>query len=84
MSEGSLRSKNTKSWKTVAVFLTYKEANDKRNTLINDHTSVKVKRGESSNKEVFRVKVWDPPKKKTKKEKNNRRTEKNVNKKIRS
>jgi hypothetical protein len=71
MSEAPLRSEQTKSWKTVAIFSTYEEAKDKKNTLIEEHASVKIKRGKSSNKEVYRVKVWnpEPPKKKSKKNK---------------
>jgi len=94
MSEVSLHSENTKSWKTVAVFLTYKEASEKKDALINDYASIKIKRGKSLNKEVFRIKAWNPPKKKEKEEekrktkqkfkkgKSDRRVEKNVNKKI--
>ena len=94
MSDAHLRSENTKSWKTIAVFATYKEASEKKDALINDYASVKIKRGKSSNKEVFRVKTWNPlkekeitntkPKQKFKKGQNDRRVEKNVNKKIRS
>ena len=89
--QANLHPGNTKSWTTVAVFSTYEEAKKEKEILINKHASVKIKRGKSSNKEVYKIKVWNPPKKekteskqKYKKGQSNRRIGKNVNKKIHS
>ena len=84
---------NRKSWDTVATFLTYEEADFRRNQLLNVYDEVKIKRG-SSNGEVFRVKVWstpvvkedlnNKPKNKFKKRQNVKRAQRNDNKKIRA
>tara|TARA_Y100001970_G_scaffold60009_1_gene76425 strand:- start:2751 stop:3023 length:273 start_codon:yes stop_codon:yes gene_type:complete len=79
----------TKTWKTIAQFDTYNQADDYRNNIMSDHELVKVKRG----KDTYRVKIWNPPvikeetkkvKNKFKKGDNNNRRRKNDNKKIRN
>ena len=70
----------TKTWTTVGTFLTFEEADAKRNDLKNQHEAVKVKRG-SKGGDVFRVKIWDSPPPQNKKSK--KRARKNDNKKIR-
>ena len=72
----------TKKWITNSSFLTFEEADIKRNELKNKHESVKVKRGKKGG-EVFRVKVWDPPTT-SKNKKLNRKSKNNVDKKVRS
>ena len=78
-----------KVWKTAAQFKTYAEADAYRNELFGKHELIKVKRG----RDVYRVKVWDPPvaeegtkkvKNKFKKGDNNSRRKKSDNKKVRS
>ena len=67
----------SKSWKTVATFSTYQEADNKRKLLQEEENcEVKVKRS-SANGGVFRVKLYKPPVEKDKKK--NKKKKKNVN-----
>ena len=70
-----------KKWTTVGTYTSFKEADELRNSLINIHESVKVKRG-GKNGALYRVKIWNSPPPENKK--SNKRTRKNDNKKIRS
>jgi hypothetical protein len=70
-----------KSWKTVATFSTYEEADLRRKQLLDIYEQVKVKRGVSDG-EVFRVKAWNSVPLKSKKSK--KKVRKNDNKKIRA
>jgi hypothetical protein len=70
----------TKIWTTIGTFSSFDEANQLRNTLIEKHEAVKVKRG-GKNGVVYRVKIWNSPPPENKK--SNKRSRKNENKKIR-
>ncbi len=82
-----------KTWKTVATVDDYESAVVLKESLVEKHTLVKIKRGYP---DIFRIKVWDPAPEKEKKTsvkkenfkkgQNQRRQNKNVknNKKIRS
>ena len=90
---GKMTEPKHKIWKTVATFNDYTAAAAMKESLVDKHTLVKIKRGYP---DIFRIKVWDPTPEKEKKpsvKKNNlkkgqnqRRQNKNVknNKKIRS
>ena len=67
-----------KIWNTVATFLTFEEADTKRNEISDNHTAVKV-RCCGKYRKSFKVKAWDQPVEKPKK-----KGKKNVNKKVRS
>ena len=71
----------TKAWTTVGTFSSFLEADRLRNTLVEIHESVKVKRG-GQNGDLFRVKIWNSPPPENKKY--NKRSKKNENRKIRS
>ena len=68
-----MEEKTNKVWKTFCTFETFKEADLKRNELLETHEFVKVKRfGKGGN--VFKVKFWDTPAvKETKKKKKKRK-----------
>jgi hypothetical protein len=72
-----------KVWSTVATFSNFKEADQYRNTLLNKHAAVKVKRGGRAG-EIYRVKIWDPPTKEKRKSIKSKRSQKDGNKKVRS
>ena len=58
----------TKNWKSVGVFKSYEKALEKKNSILEKHSLVKIRRcGRGGNE--FRVKYWDeaPQKKKKKK-----------------
>ena len=71
----------TKTWTIVGTFSSFLEADQLRNTLIEKHEAVKVKRG-GKNGALYRVKIWNSPPPENKK--SNKRSRKNENKKVRS
>ena len=84
----------TKIWTTIGTYTNFEEANNKRNELKNKYDAIKIKRGTKGG-EIFRIKVWNIPplenkkvikqtNKKYKKGQNDRRSQKNVDKKIRN
>ena len=72
---------SNKEWTTIGTFSSFLEADRLRNTLVEIHESVKVKRG-GQNGDLFRVKIWNSPPPENKK--SNKRSRKNENRKIRS
>ena len=53
--------KINKTWKTVATFQSYNEADNLRKEILEKHALVKVKMGARAKKQnVYRVKCWDP------------------------
>ena len=67
----------SKIWITIATCSTFEEAEAKRNEILNDYTTVKV-RCDGKYRKSFRVRAWSPPPEKPKK-----KGKKNVNKKVR-
>ena len=65
-----------KSWKTVATFSTYQEADNKRKLLQEEgDCEVKVRRSDADGG-IFRVKLYKPP---VEKDKKRQKKKKNVN-----
>ena len=73
--------KSNKTWTIVGAFSSFLEADRLRNTLVEIHEAVKVRRG-GQNGDLFRVKIWNSPPPENKKF--NKRSKKNENRKIRS
>jgi hypothetical protein len=70
-----------KTWTIVGTFSSFLEADRLRNTLVEIHESVKVRRA-GKNGDFFRVKIWNSPPPENKK--SNKRSKKNENRKIRA
>ena len=67
----------TKTWKIVATYSLFEEADRKRNELLKDNKYVKVKRGGRKGS-LYRVKIWTPDSevKKNKQHKKNKKSKK--------
>jgi len=72
---------NNKKWVNVGMFNTYEEARDAAMTYDDDAETIhlKIKRGISSNREIFRLKLWVKPEEKPKSNKKKSRGKKNEN-----
>ena len=70
-----------KIWKTVATLDDYNSAVVVKESLADKHDLIKIKRGYP---DIFRIKVWDPPKEKEIKKKITKRSRKDgkINKKV--
>tara|TARA_R110000824_G_scaffold153926_16_gene325779 strand:+ start:281 stop:517 length:237 start_codon:yes stop_codon:yes gene_type:complete len=76
-----LEEETNKVWKTFGNFETFKEADLKRNELLNIHELVKVKRFGKGGA-AFKVKYWNSPATKEAKRKQKKRKSKNDNQQI--
>tara|TARA_R110000824_G_scaffold48849_6_gene137533 strand:+ start:40 stop:294 length:255 start_codon:yes stop_codon:yes gene_type:complete len=70
---------NNKKWANVGTFSTYEEAKNAAVTYDGGTETIhlKIKRGVSSNKEVFRLKIWVKPEENPKSNKKKSRGKKN-------